>query len=218
MKKSFLLGFLGLAATTLSTFGQGTIILDNYLTSGPKVTYGNNGVPVNGVLGDLPYGVVGAPVASGPWTIGFYYAVGNVTNSVASDPTYMADPSTLGPLILATGAGSTASLAGPTVGGSPGFFFGNTFAVPGTSVAGGQTITLELSVYNGPSYDTSTIRSHDEAFTMITTANSDPAPAQVGKFMTPLAIYAMPEPSLFALSGIAATLMLVRRRKESSFG
>ncbi len=33
MKRSFALGILGLAATAVSTYGQGCIFLDNYLNS-----------------------------------------------------------------------------------------------------------------------------------------------------------------------------------------
>ena len=76
MRKSLILGVFGLVAAATSSFGApGYILMDNYNTSGPNVTYGPGGG-----------GVVGTGLLAG-WTAGIYYAAGNVLSQVANDPT-----------------------------------------------------------------------------------------------------------------------------------
>ncbi|MFZ0828121.1 MAG: hypothetical protein WAO02_11920, partial [Verrucomicrobiia bacterium] len=76
MKKTTLLAIVGLAAGVATSYGQGTILLDNYSTSGPNINYGAGSGGSGGLLAG--------------WTMGMYYALGNVTGSVASDPTGIA--------------------------------------------------------------------------------------------------------------------------------
>src|SRR5665213_1867507 len=112
MKLSLIVGLLSVTCGAASSFGQGTIILDNYNSVGPFVTYGSPGIPANGVSGAS--GIVGLGVGSGllsGWTFGLYYALGDVRGSIGIDPTgfNFGDPSTFGGgLTLATGSGSTA--------------------------------------------------------------------------------------------------------------
>jgi hypothetical protein len=211
MKKSLLIGLLGLAASVATTLGQGTIFLDNYFTGGPNITYGAN-VPVNGVSG--ANGTVGNGVVAG-WTMGLYYAVGNVTGSIASDPTGIADPGTLGGgLALGAGAGSTAALYTSSFNTPGQGFSGSFFAVPGTALAGGDTITLMTIAYSGPNYANAGFRGHSAPFTMTTSSSSSPSPNAVGTTMPGFSVLPVPEPSIFALSGLgAAALMLIRRKK-----
>ncbi len=107
MKKIFLLGLLSLTASVATTFGQSAILLDNYNTTGPYITYGFGGIPLNGQSGAIAAGgqkVIGNPAGASPWKVGFYWALGNVTGSITPDPTGIFDPTTLGGgLVLATG-------------------------------------------------------------------------------------------------------------------
>src|SRR5271169_4450696 len=92
MRKSILLGILGMTVGVTQSFGLGYILMDNYNSSGPDITYGPGGL-----------GPVGTGLGTG-WTAGLYYALGDVRASIAADPTGFADPSTLGGgLVLGTG-------------------------------------------------------------------------------------------------------------------
>jgi len=213
MKKSLILGLLGLAATAATTLGQGTIFLDNYFTGGPNITYGEAGVPQNGVGGSA--GTVGGAINAAGWTMGLYYVVGSPVIGADPNPKPIGDPSTFsGGLVLGTGTGSTASLY-TSSGNTPGQgFSGGFFAVPGTSAAGGTTITLEVVAYNGATYANSTYRGHSAAFTMAVSSSSSPAPNATGSAMPTFGVFAVPEPSVFALAGLGgAFLMLIRRKK-----
>jgi hypothetical protein len=214
MKKSWIIGLIGLACSATASFGQGTILLDNYNTGGPLVTYGGGGVPANGVSGTP--GTVGTGLLAG-WTFGFYYALGNVTGSIGSEGGgNWADPSTLGGgLALATGFGSTAAFCTIASGNTPGAALANrTFSVPGTSVDGGNTITLEMVAYSGSSYDNSSYRAHSAPFTMTTSANTSVIPHPVGSFMPAFSIIAIPEPSVWVFAG-AGGFALIRFRRRT---
>jgi hypothetical protein len=211
MKKSLILGLLGLAASVVPSFGQGTIFVDNYFTSGPTITYGA-GVAANGVNG-AP-GTPGTGLLAG-WTMGIYWALGNVTGSIAADPSGMALISSLGGgLALATGAGSTADLFTSSFG-TPGRGFSGSFlSLPGTSAAGGQTITVITVAYGGSSYDTAGFRGHSTAFTMVTSAGTSSSPNALGASMPAFSIDTIPEPSSFALMGISGVAWLIVRRQK----
>lgn len=207
MKKSLIIALLGAACSVASSFGQGAIFLDNYFTFGPNVTYGQAGIPIDGQSGATA--TVGTGLQAG-WTFGFYYTLGNVTGSVASDPSGYADPSTLGgSLALATGTGSTAAFftssgdAGEAVASSP-------FTVAGTAAGGGDTLTVIAVAYNGSSYTASNYRGHSTAFTMTTGATA--SPTSIGTFMPGFSVVAVPEPSVFALAGLGAFVFLRLRR------
>lgn len=209
MKRSLILALLGAACSVSSSFGQGYIFLDNYFTFGPDITYGA-GVPVNGVSGTLA--TPGNGLQAG-WTFGFYYALGNVTGSVAADPSGIWDPAQLGGgLALATGANSTAAFftstgfAGEATTGA-----GNYFQVPGTTVPGG-TLTVMAVAYSGSSYDNATYRGHSTAFTLVT--GNSTSPTVVGSAMPTFSVSQVPEPSIFALAGVGAFAFLRLRRSK----
>src|ERR1700722_7855398 len=104
MKKSLILGILGLTAAAASSYGQGFINLDNYnSTPNPLVTYGAS-VPTNGVSG--AFGTSGAGL-NRSWTVGLYFAVGNDVGSIGSDPGNGIPNATL---TLGTGNFSTVSI------------------------------------------------------------------------------------------------------------
>ncbi|MFZ0825872.1 MAG: PEP-CTERM sorting domain-containing protein, partial [Verrucomicrobiia bacterium] len=150
------------------------------------------------------------------WTMGMYYALGNVTGSVASDPTGIADPSTLGGgLQLASGAGSTAAFqtsAFGAAGQAQAAFF---YAVPGSLSAGGQIVTLIVTAYNGASYLASFDRGHSIAFILTTSANTSPSPTVTGSAMPTFSALPVPEPTTLALAGLGGLGLLLFRRKQA---
>jgi len=212
MKKSLIIGMLALAGTVASTFGQGAIKLDNYNSGGPYVTYGQAGIPANGVSGTA--GVLGAGLGAG-WTFGLYTVVGNATASVGADASHTADPATLGGgLLLGTGSGSTAPFFTSSFNTPGAAKASSTFIVPGTAAGGGDTITVMLVAYNGADYLSSGYRGHSTAFTLTTSAGNSPSPVLTGGSPSSFGVFIVPEPSVFALAGLGgAFLMLIRRKK-----
>jgi len=219
MKKSLVIGILGLAAVAASSYGQGCIWLDNYFSNGgdggPIFTYGV-GVPVNGVSGAV--GTPGAGLLSG-WTAGIYFAVG--TPNII-DPAGVGMPNAA--LSLGTGPGSTAS------------FQTSAFGVPGefeasqpfnTGAPVGSTITLEIVAYPTPagSYAAAIYRMHTSPFTMPTAENTNEpwtnSPSSfVGDAMIAAGITGqfpvqIPEPGSLALIGLTSLSLLLARRKEA---
>jgi hypothetical protein len=176
-----------------SAHAQGRILLDNYATVGPYVTYGAGSG-----------GTVGTGIEGAQWTVGFYWGLGNIT--VPSDPSGTADPGVLsgGALQLASGDNTSGYIT---------YLIGRgSFASIYTAVLPGDTsglVTLEVVAYDGLNYDASSIRGHSDAFTM-TPPTSGYAPA-VGLAMPGFSVFSVPEPSAFALCGIGIAALLVRR-------
>lgn len=216
MKKNLLIPMLGVAAllsTAVSARAQGSLNLDNYTFDGGQITYGAGfpgGIGGNGLQNAGPYG---------PWTVGLYYALGDVTGSIASDPTGVADPSTLGGgLTFLTGAaGDTTTFNVP---GEPGYFETTSHAVISGYSSG--LVTFMAVVYDGTTFDNSTIRAHSAAFTLtlatgneslpVISSGTSTDPGSVG--MPAFSVYGpVPEPSGFALASLGvATWFGFRRR------
>jgi len=210
MKKSLILGLLGLAVSVGTSFGQGQIWLDNYdSTTHPAVKYGQ---PEAG--GAIGAGITGA---SG-YSIGLYFVnqAGNFTANFAADPTGTANPLNLysgaGVLTLGTGVGSSGGIGGADTG-TPGQYAPAQTFNPG--LGEGATVTVMLIAYNQGSYTAASYRGHSAAFTM-TTSVATATPAYSGNAETDggFSVFAVPEPSVFALAGLGgAFLMLIRRKK-----
>ena len=215
MKKNLLFSILGAAiflSTAISACAQGHVQLDNYISDGGQITYGG------GIAGTTPGAGVqnGDPVGK-TWTIGLYYALGDVTGSISSDPSTMADPSTLGGgLTFLTGSpGDTTTF---NVSGKPGYFAATSSAVISGYSSG--LVTFMAVVYDGSSYYASTLRAHSTAFTLTPATGSQSAPdissgtatnpGSVG--MPAFSIYAVPEPSAFALSAVGLATWFSFRR------
>jgi hypothetical protein len=202
MKKSLLLGLLGLASVA-SSYGQGFIKLDNYTTYGPNVNYGVGAG-----------GTVGAGLPAG-WTVGLYVAQGDITGSIGSDGTSTGNglPTTQNAaFVLGAGAGSTSGFASANTGGTVGQFFSTPLFQ--ASATAGSVVTIELIAYNGADYASSAIRGHSTAFVMTTLAGTAPTPTSVGSFMSSFSVTPVPEPSTFALTGLGAAAMLIFRRRK----
>lgn len=212
MKKSILLAWLGLSVSVAPVYAVGAIYLDNYLTSGPDITYGF----IMGGQGLQPAGW------GGVWTAGLYYAMGDVTKSVGEDPSGAGDPAQLYPgFILGTGPGSTATV------------YYSAFNIPGEfsaqapfPIAGnpGDTITVmlvayDLSGYNAyapPPHDFQSLwgRGHSVPFTMTLSDVNSPVVNSVGNFMSGFSVYpAVPEPGVLALSALGASVLMLACRK-----
>ena len=204
MKKSIVLAIVGLAAgMATSSYGQGVILLDNYNTYGPYVTYGAGSD-----------GTVGTGV-NASYTMGLYYfnALGDNTGVVNFDPTGIALPNNLGNLLLGSGAGSTAAFGfGDTPGGA---LSGSAWVVPIVPGPTGATVTLMVVAYNGASYALATDRGHSAAFTIATSDSSSPTPVRIGTVMPAFSVAAVPEPTTMALAGLGGLSLLLFRRKQS---
>jgi hypothetical protein len=216
MKKSIVLAWLGLAVSVAPTFGSGYIMLDNYDTSGPDITYW------------LP-GSVGGPGLQpggwgGPWTVGLYYAMGDVTKSCppyygSDDPGYWGLGFTLG-----TGPGSTATVYYSAFD-TPGEFMANSpFEIAGNP---GDTITVVMIAYDGASYAWPTLtfpfdnfpwgwagRGRSAPFTMTLSDVNSSYYNCVGDFMSGFSVsQAIPEPGILALVGLGVSVLMPVRRK-----
>lgn len=210
MKKNLLVRMLGIAvllSTATSSRGQGKIMLDNYASSGHIITY----------AGGFGPGLDGTGLLNGSgitWTVGFYYALGDVTGSIASDPSTMADPSTLGGgLVFATGAAGDTTTIDNGEGIPAGGYFS---ALNDASITGWTSgvITLEMVVYSGSTYGTSNYRAHSTPFLMTPVTGPSSVPA-VGSFMPAFGVYIIPEPSTFGLATLGFATLLVFRRRPS---
>ena len=208
MKKSLLLGVLGLVTVAAPSFGAGYILLDNYDShggdGGPLITYGY-WAPANGVSG--PVGTPGTGLLGG-WTVGLYYALGTLS---INDPAGMGMPDSH--LTMATGLGSTA-LMYTSAFNTPGEFY-SPIALNVGGNAGGM-ITAEVVAYDtaGGSYAAAIWRGHSAPFTMPTGAAINPSLPLVGDYMQGFMI-GMPEPTTLALGGLGGLSLLFFRRKKA---
>jgi hypothetical protein len=193
MKKSIILGVLGLTACAAATYGQGFIALDNYSSAAhPTITSA----------------LQPAGITSG-YTVGLYFALGTVAADAA------AGNGLVNPLLaLGSGQGATESFIGAAY---PGEFvssanFQATAATPGS---GGTTVTLEVIAYNGASYANSTIRGHSAAFQIPALAGTA-FPNFAGDYMSTFAVSAVPEPTTLALAGLGGLASLVALRRKQA--
>jgi len=200
MKRTVLFSILGvgLSLTVISSArAQGRIALDNYNTSGPLISYDLPGHP--GINDSLP----------SQWTIGFFWAPGDVRATTGNDPSGDGATSTwANGLTLAGGAGTTAHI----VPGYPGMFLqtdANDAVLAG--VSSGQVTMAVFAYAGGGSYNTSTLRGHSTAF-LITPAQGSNFATLVGSAM-PAFLIPIPEPSLAGLGAAGVVALLVQRRK-----
>lgn len=199
MKKTLVSAILGLAAIA-SVQAQGVVTLYNYAVS--PILYGQ--IQAGGAVGT---GIVNPDTVTGNWTVGLYYALASTT-SAATANTAMSGDGGFGLIPLLTLGSGTAVLST-----TPGEF-GPASSGAMAGVAGGQNATVVIVAWqNGGSYATAAVRGHSAAFTIGATV-APSTPNDVGPLMGSFNVYAVPEPSTFALAGLGlAGLLIFRRRK-----
>jgi hypothetical protein len=199
MKKVLVATILGLGVVA-STFAQGRINLNSYNTpSYPQVTYGAGGG-----------GTLNTPVlGSDNIHIGVYFAAGAV--ATGTDSSGYALISSFAPLLsLGTGTGST-TFIGQGGAGNGWFVSGPDFVL--TGVPSGSA-TVMIVAYNGATYDTSTIRGHSLAFSIVPAQGVATAPNLDGMGAFQILAVPVPEPSTFALAGLGLAGLLIFRRRN----
>ena len=209
MKKSILLGIVGIAATVAtSSYGQGAIKLSNYVSS--------SSIPSQITFGANSGGTLGSAIGVSGYTVGLYWGAGNFVAGVAADPNGNALPTALdASFALGTGSGSTAALFDSTGGFAGSYASANAFV---TGLGASAQITAMIVAYNGASYAASTVRGHSLAFAMTTTAGPSPIQPLTGVLETDggfAVVGAVPEPTTMALGGLGLAALLVARRKKA---
>ena len=208
MKKSLVLGILGLATAAVTSYGQGLITLDNYNShggsgGGPIIAFGA-GVPLDGVGGAL--GTIGAGIGTS-WTVGIYFVVGT---PVVNDPAGSGLPDAQ----LGLGAGTGSTVQAGVYGG--GFYLSATpFMV--NSSGSPATITAEIVAYPTAvgSYAAALNRGHSAPFVMTSVDPLTPTKPLTGNFMAGFSVLPVPEPTTLALGGLGGLALLLLRRKQS---
>jgi len=183
---------LGIAASlsvVSSAHAQGKIFFANYnYSTDAKVTYGAG-----------TGGAVGTGV-NNTFTAGLWYFLGNATLAVGNGT----DGLPAG-WEVATVSAQLNTAAGV------GYFNGPVVTIA-DYVSG--PITFSITAYNGASFGAATSRNHSAGFTLSGIATGNTPAGEFGPGATSFAVLPVPEPSIFALSGLgAAALMLIRRKK-----
>src|SRR6185312_9038398 len=164
MKRKILASIIGIAASlaVTSAHAQGRITLDNYNTSGPSIVYGSGANQMAGATAGA--GIQNSAAANGAagaqtWKMGLYWALGDVTAAVGSDPSGFGTSSFNG-LTLGSGTGATTTSFSVT----PGRFTPLAdFSVPGYTSG---LVTVEIIAYSGADYSSSSYRGHSAAYTI----------------------------------------------------
>jgi len=201
MKRKLAAAILGIAASVSmvsSVHAQGVIAFNNYDTS----TF----APVN--YGPGSNGTVGSGV-NNTYTAGLWYFLGTASLSAGDGKDTLPAGWELASVTQQINSGSTAGAAGA------GLFFGPAATIS-DYVSG--PITFAVTAYNGATYASTSgptgNRGHSSGFTL-SSISIPPSPAgQFGPGFVSFVVLPVPEPSIFALSGLgAAALMLIRRKK-----
>jgi len=198
MKKTIIMAALGLAASAVSSYGQGSVIFSSYSANGTAgvATYlglgGSTTTIPSSFHADL-YAVAGAfsdPVNT------------SVSTSITALPAAgLTDLGILGVTYSQSYNGLNYFNSGPV-------------ATPTPTGAG---ITFEVVAFNGSSYANSTVRGRSGSFTMAS-LNAAPAPlnhlGDNGQPFPVMYVTSVPEPTTLALAGLGGLASLVALRRE----
>lgn len=197
MKRAIVSGVIGLAAAVATTFGQGEVVFDSYLTSTSTVLDDEGSIqPLGaGFTAALVYSLT--PVTD--WTsdgpiLGFFSPAYQYPDSSNPENGLM-----------------TASFFVGLDGG--GYFNGSgnnaTFILP--TYTGNALVYFEVLAYNGSSYESSTLRAHSAAFSQALAVAPD-MPVDIA--FQPFSIALVPEPATSALGGLGLAALFLFRRKQ----
>ena len=199
MKRKLVAALLGIAASVSlvsSVHAQGVVAFNNY--------DGTTFAPIN--YGTAAAGTVGSGV-NNTYTAGLWYFLGTATLAAGNGTDTLPAGWELATVTQQIDSGATA--------GNPGFFNGPVPATVPDYVSG--PITFAVTAYNGATYASTPgngFRGHSTGFTL-SSISVPPTPAgSFGPGFTSFSVFAVPEPSIFALSSLAgAAMMLIRRKK-----
>jgi hypothetical protein len=199
MKRKIVAALLGIAASVSlvsSAHAQGRVFFNNYGGSGPNATF----APVN--YGNGAGGTVGAGV-NNTFTAGLWYFLGTATLAAGNGALPVGWE--VASITQQINAGATAGAGGE------GLFVGPIASIS-DYVSG--PITFSVVAFNGASYANATVRGNSTGFAG-SPATGQAATQNFGPGLTSFNVLpTVPEPSIFALSGLgAAALMLIRRKK-----
>jgi hypothetical protein len=194
MKRKLVAAVLGIAASLSlvgSAHAQGHVLFNTYgITTDARVNYGAG-----------TSGAVGSPVSTS-FSAGLWYFLGTAS------------------LAAGGGAGDTlpvgweaASVSVPVgVNTVAGYVNGPVVNIA-DYVSG--PITFSIASWDGSSFTgATTARGHSTGFTLASIATGNTPADELGAGASAFAVLPVPEPSIFALSGLgAAALMLIRRKK-----
>jgi hypothetical protein len=193
MKRILIAAILGIAASA-STYAQGWIQLNTWYVdsySGAPVLYGNAGSG----------GTVGMPIG-GNYNVQVAYFVGTGIVDPAGPGDLLASwllDAAIRPEIF----DATGEFGDPVV-----------YTLPNYPSTGGVPVQLELLVFTGSSYASSTIRGHSAAFSLSSAAVGTQYPPLMDDLRS-FSIYLIPEPSGLALAGLGAVALMIYRRRET---
>jgi hypothetical protein len=212
MKKSVILGILGLTAGVVTSFGQGTIQFDNYNSNagnGFLTTYGSD-QGANAGLG-LSSSFTAALIYSLSPIVDAASSLGNTALNGGFSQAFQSPDATSGTTFM------TAQFQ-TTSGGVAGYFTGaganNLFRLP-TYTSG--NVYFEVIAYNGSSYANATVRGHSAAFSE--TLATGTTLAGFMDAQSPFSVFsvaAVPEPTTLALAGLGGLASLVMLRRKNA--
>ena len=193
MKKSLVVALLGLAAGSLTAFGQGAIVFNSYNADG-----------VSSGLTKTTFLVGGANVGAG-YSADIVYSFAPINDSASNG--------SLNPGWLTSGSGSPSSfsLVSPFSGGY--FLPSKNFTL--NPYTAGTTVYFEVLAYqtSAGNYAASAIRGHSASFsTTLATGLANPVNAVWSSFT----VAAVPEPTTLALAGLGGLASLVMLRRKNA--
>jgi hypothetical protein len=195
MKKSVILAILGLSVAAVSSYGQGSIAFNTYVThggSGTITTYGN------GLIGPIDNTFHGELL----WSL---------TDPGDAASTALTAGNPLNPAWQVASVGTFNSPAAI----APGYIAGPNWTYTGT---GGVNLFFEIVAFNGSAWGNGTYQGHSASFAAtLVTGVTLPSADQLNN-MQPFQVFqvaSVPEPATMALGGLGLASLLLFRRKQA---